>query len=284
MTIVSRVAAARQRLRASGITAAEADLDARLLAEHILGWDAARFFTSGTEPEPAGFASQYEAVVDRRAAREPIAYLVGRREFWGLPLEVSPAVLIPRPETELIVEAAIELFPSQTDRITVVDVCTGSGCLAVALAHERAAATIVATDISEEALAVARRNAGLHGFLDRVHFVCGDLLEPIAGSCDLIVSNPPYVAERARPALQPEVRDHEPAVALFSGHDGLDAIRRLIHQAPLRLRAGGYLVCEFGYGQEQEVEDLLSASTELHRVGLRRDLQGIARTAVARRR
>jgi release factor glutamine methyltransferase len=284
VTIHTCVAAGRRRLRDAGLSPVEAALDARLLAQHVLGWETATFFTSANDPEPSGFAATYEPLVARRAAREPLPYITGRREFWDLTFEVSPAVLIPRPETELIVEAALELFPSRTDALTIVDACTGSGIVAIALARERPGARIVATDISSDALEVARRNALRHGAADRVEFVCDDLLDPIRSAVDLIVCNPPYVAEVSRPGLQPEVRDHEPSVALFGGRDGLQLVTRLVGGAPSRLRPGGYLVFEFGCGQDVEVETLIEASTHLELLELRRDLQGIARTAVARRR
>jgi release factor glutamine methyltransferase len=284
--IQQRVAKGRETLRAAGLAPAGADLDARLLAEHLLGWDTARFFTSADQPEPADFAARYEPLVARRAEREPLAYITGRREFWHLEFDVSPAVLIPRPETELLVEAALELFPSAADDILVADVGTGSGCLAVAIARERPHANIVATDISAAALDVARQNAARHGVADRIRFVQADLFEdegPDPLLADLIVANPPYVAERDRPGLQPEVRDHEPAVALFGGASGLDALTRLIAKAPGRLKRGGWLAFEFGFGQEIEVEHLLSEAADLAMVGLRRDLQGLARVALARR-
>jgi release factor glutamine methyltransferase len=283
VTIQTCVAGGRQRLREAGISPVEAALDARLLAQHVLGWETATYFTSANEPEPTGFAAIYGPLVARRAAREPLPYITGRREFWDLTFEVSPAVLIPRPETELIVEAALELFPSRTSALTIVDVCTGSGVVAIALARERPAARIVATDISSDALEVARRNASRHGAADRVEFVCDDLLDPITSEVDLIVCNPPYVAEVSRPGLQPEVRDHEPSVALFGGRDGLRLLTRLVAGAPARLRNGGYLVFEFGFGQDVEVEALIEATPQLELLELRRDLQGIARTAVARR-
>jgi release factor glutamine methyltransferase len=284
-TVHHRVAEARDRLRAAGIQPAEADLSARLLAEHLLGWDTARLFTSGGEMEPAGFAGEFDALVARRAAREPLHYIVGHREFWGLEFELTPAVLIPRGDTELIVEVALELFPSPTERLKVAEAGTGCGCLAVAIAHERPNARITATEISATALDVARRNARKHGVADRITFVQGDLLAPVeAGSgLDFIMANPPYVAERSRPGLQPEVREHEPGVALFGGADGLHLIERLIDQVPARLRRGGYLAFEFGCGQDEDIERLLAAADGLEIVELRRDLQGIARTAVARR-
>jgi release factor glutamine methyltransferase len=232
---------------------------------------------------PDGFTPRYDELVARRVTREPLAYIVGIREFWGLELEVNADVLIPRPATELIVEAIQELFPDRAVPLAIADVCTGCGCVAVAIAHERPSATISGSDISAAALAVARRNAARHGVADRVTFTHGDLLTGFTGAFDAIVANPPYVIDRARPALQPEVRDHEPSVALFGGVDGLALVTRLVAAAPARLRPGGYLIFEFGLGQDVEVEDLLEASTELTLVGLRRDLQGIARTAIAQR-
>lgn len=284
MTVHERVAAGRTRLRQSAIGAAEANIDARLLAEHVLGWDAARFFMSAGAQEPTGFSRQYEALIARRAAREPLAYIVGRRDFWGLPFEVSPAVLIPRPETELLVEVALELVQDRGRPLVVADPCTGSGCLAVALARELPNARVMASDVSVAALAVAARNAARHAVQGRIQFVRADVLLGIAGPLDLIVANPPYVRLRDRRSLQPEVRDHEPAIALFGGDTGLAVATRLVQQAGTRLRAGGYLLFEFGDGQELEIEQLISRADRLTMVDARRDLQGIPRAAVVRRR
>ena len=241
-TIHARVAQARDRLRASGLPPAEAELSARLLAEHVLEWDTATLLTSGGETPPEGFSERFDALVARRAAREPLHYIVGHREFWGLELEVSPAVLIPRPETELIVEAALELVPS-SQRFTMIDACTGSGNVAVAVAKERPNARIVATDISDAALEVARRNAARHGVEARVTFVRADLFGDLSGPVDLITANPPYVPERHARGLQPEVGGHEPHVALFGGgDDGLRILERVVREAPALLRPGGHLI------------------------------------------
>jgi release factor glutamine methyltransferase len=283
-SIHRRVAEARDRLRAAGLAPAEADLSARLLAEHLLGWDAARLLTSGGDGATDEFTQKFEALVARRAAREPLPYIVGHREFWGLKLEVSPAVLIPRPETELIVEAVLALAPG-TRQFTMIDAFTGSGNVAIAVARERRHARIVATDISEAALAVARRNAAHHGVEARVTFLPADLFGELGGPVDIITANPPYVPERTAPGLQPEVGRHEPHVALFGGGDnGLWMVERVIQEAPPRLRSGGYLICEFGFGQEIEIEKLVNSSTDLRLVEFRRDLQGLARTVVAVRR
>jgi len=282
-SIHAHVAWARQRLREAGIPSGEADLDARLLAQTLLQWDSARLLTGGDEAGPPDFEERYRALVARREAREPLAYILGRQEFWNLPFEVTPAVLIPRPETELIVEVALELFEQPVAPVRVADLGTGSGCLAIAIARERPRSRLVAIDISEEALEVARRNAVRHGVADRMVFVRSDLLGGISGEFDLIVSNPPYVPESNRGTLQPEVRDHEPGMALFAGLDGLSAIRRLLSESAGCLGRSGVLLFEFGFGQSDAVRRLISAAPGLTMVGLRQDLQGIQRVAVARR-
>src|SRR5262245_11564040 len=282
MTINAQVAAARQRLRDAGLSPHESDLSARLLAEHALGWSTERLLTDGTGRGPDGFSARFEELVERRASREPLHYIVGHREFWGLDFEVTPAVLIPRPETELLVEATLARVPP-AGAATIADLCTGCGCVAIAIAHDRPDARVIATDISEEALAVARRNARRLGVGDRVEMLRGDLAQPFETICDVVVANPPYVVAGARAALQPEVRDHEPGVALFGGDDGLRLVERLILEAPARIRSGGWLIFEFGFGQDEHVEQMIAASPALTLTGFARDLQGIARTAVARR-
>ncbi len=214
-----------------------------------------------------------------------MAYILGTQEFWGLGFSVTPSVLIPRPETEIIVESALELLP-EASPLQVADIGTGSGCLAIALAHERAGAQVVAVDISGAALEVAAANAIGHGVAGRITFVVSDLLDsPLLDgrTFDLIVANPPYVAEADRSTLPPEVREHEPAAALFGGGDGLTVIRRLTAQSVTRLNPGGYLIFEIGIGQDQAVRTLISETSGLTIVDLRKDLQGIPRTVVARR-
>ena len=282
-SIHQRVADARGRLRDAGLSAKGAELDARLLAQFVLNWTTEHLLTAGHDPEPDDFEHRYAPLIERRVAREPLAYIVGQQEFWGLSFAVSPDVLIPRHETELIVEAALELFPETDRSLSAADVCTGSGCLAVALAYERPAARIMATDISSAALTIARQNATRHSVADRVQFGCGDLFEGLDGPFDLITCNPPYVAERDKRGLQPEVRDHEPDIALFGGADGFHLIERLVTGAGPRLRDGGYLLFEFGLGQDERVESLVAATDDLRLLELRRDLQGIARTAIVTR-
>jgi release factor glutamine methyltransferase len=277
------VAFARQRLRHAGIGDAEADFDARLLAERLLGWDTAAFFTHGNEAPPSGFADRYTALIDRRAGREPVAYISGRQEFWGLSFDVSPAVLIPRPESELIVELFIEYFPAREAALRVADACTGSGCLAIAIAHERPKAHLVATDLSDDALSVAHRNAARHDVADRIAFTRDDVLSHAAGQFDAIVSNPPYIPDAEVETLPPEVRRHEPRLALAAGADGLDVVRTVLAHAASKLKPTGLLLFEFGFGQAHAVTRLVADAAELTLIDLRHDLQGIPRTAVVRR-
>jgi release factor glutamine methyltransferase len=277
------VAGSRARLLVAGIPREEADRDARLLARRLLGWDASRFWTAANEEEPADFVATYEAVAARRVAREPVAYITGCQEFWGLSFEVSAAVLIPRPETELIVETALQCLPTRAVSLDVADVGTGSGCLAVALASELPNAHITATDLSPAALEIARRNASRHGVSDRIGFACADLLTGVEREFHLIVANPPYVPEADRSGLQREVRDNEPATALFAGDSGLAVLRRLLEQSVAHLEHGGLLMFEFGFGQTDDVRDMMARTPGLDERDVRSDLQGIPRIAIAQR-
>lgn len=283
MTLHEQVDRARQRLLQAGISAHGARLDAELLARHVLGWDRAAFLSRRDETAPADFLDRYEQVLARRARREPVAFITGSREFWGLDFEVTPAVLIPRPETELVVEEALSAYAGQVPPEHVVDVGAGSGCLAVALAREFRAAHVTAIDLSRPALDVARRNAGRHGVAERIRFVQASLLAALRGPVDLIVSNPPYVPDAAIRVLQTEVRDHEPHLALRGGEDGLDLLRRLVNQAAACLRPEGLLIMEFGAGQEDGVREAVTPVAGLTIVKVRSDLQDIARVLVARR-
>jgi len=255
-----------------------------VLAQFALGWDAARLLTHDDEHEPLGFSERYGALVERRARREPIAYITGEKEFWNLAFEVSRAVLIPRPDTETIVEAVLARFSGATPQLAVADVGTGSGCLAVALATERPQASVTATDVSAGALQIARRNAARHGVAGRIRFVETDLLEGVAGPFDLIVANPQYVPEHDRATLQPDGRDYGPPLALFAGDDGLAIIRRLLAQAAARLATRGVLMFEFGFGQADAVRALIPGTPGLRMIDLARDLQGIPRVDVVTRK
>lgn len=283
MTLHEIVAAAKQRLTAAGIPGNEAALDARLLAQHVLGWDDVRFHTHAAEPPPASFNAPFDRVVERRATREPFAYLVGYREFWNLAFTVSPAVLIPRPETELLVEATLARVSETSSAFEICDVGTGSGCVAVAIAHDRPSARVTATDTSPDALAIALANARRHRVERRVRTIEADLFGELTGPFDVIVSNPPYIPEHDRASLQPEVRDYEPGDALYAGADGLEVIRRLVPAAASRLTRSGWLMIEIGAGQARHVTALISSTAGLTMSELRRDLQGIPRVVIARR-
>jgi release factor glutamine methyltransferase len=227
-------------------------------------------------------AQHFTALLERRRAGEPIQYITGETEFFGLPLRVTPDVLIPRPETEHVVEKAIAIA-AQFPQPRIVDVGAGSGAIAIALAHQLLQAGITATDISAPALAIAKENATRIGVADRIQFAEGDLLAPVAGETfDFVVSNPPYVAESDRAMLAVEVRDYEPATALFAGEDGLSIYRRLIPAAWTSLAPGGFLVVEIGYGQAESLRSLLSAHG-YEKIEFTPDLQGIPRVASAQR-
>ena len=277
-----RLADARETLVRAGIPAEEAALDAEVLARHVLDCDRATLLTRARDPLPSAFDRLYHALIARRVAREPVAYIVGHREFWGLEFDLTPAVLIPRPETELIVEEALASLPRRDIVRHIIDVGTGSGCLAVTLAVEFPPASVTATDTSHEALAVAYRNADRHNVIGRITFVQADVLKDLTEPADLIVSNPPYVPAGDAATLQAEVARYEPSSALYGGPDGLDVIRRLVGSARQHLAAGGWLIIEFGFGQEAAVREVaLEAGWNVARI--RSDLQGIPRVAVLRR-
>jgi len=222
--------------------------------------------------------------VARRAAREPLQYLTGVQEFWSLTFRVTPAVLIPRPETEGLVEAFLRL--NRAPDPIVLDIGTGSGCLAVVAALEIPAAHGYASDVSGEALEVARRNAAAHGVAGRIDFRPGDLFEPFRGAgldgrVDFILTNPPYVGEADLPGLMPEVRDHEPRAALLGGPDGLEAHRRLARESPEFLKPGGHLLAEIGLGQETALRALYAVQPRLDLVAFQPDLAGIPRVLIA---
>jgi release factor glutamine methyltransferase len=273
--------AARARLVAAGIKPAEAAVDVDLYARTILGWDKARLLTEQSSAAPDGLEPQLSQWLQRREQREPSAYIVGVREFWGLDFTVTPAVLIPRPETELVVEASLTLVKALAAP-RVADIGTGSGCIVVSLAHEMPHGRFVATDVSVEALAVARQNAERHGVADRIEFVTASYLGGVEGDFDLIAANPPYVKDADKPALARDVR-FEPDVALFGGAAGLRDIEGVLETAIAKLRPRGWLVMEFGFGQEDDVRELVGARPALQVRGVREDLQGLARTAIIQR-
>ncbi|MGC1293467.1 MAG: peptide chain release factor N(5)-glutamine methyltransferase [Alloacidobacterium sp.] len=264
----------------SGITA-QPRRDAELLLLHVIQRDRAYLLAHPDAVITPEEEAQYYEWLRRRAAHEPIQYIAGEQEFFGLTFSVTPDVLIPRPETEHLVEALLARVPHDRP-LRIADVGTGSGAIAVALAHALPLARLTAVDVSEAALTIARRNAETHRVADRVRFLKSDLLSAVAGKrFDAVVSNPPYVAEADRASLEPQVRDYEPASALFAGPTGLDMYERLIPQAFEALRPGGWLLMEIGLGQSDAVARLLSGWDN---VSFLEDLQGIPRVACARRK
>jgi release factor glutamine methyltransferase len=282
-TIAEALKEAGERLRAASVP--NDLLDAQTLLAEALGKDRTYLIINFNQQLSEGILSAFRTMVDRRAAGEPLQYITGRQEFFGLDFEVTPDVLIPRPETELIVEEAIRIVQlDEVVRPVIVDVGAGSGCIAVALARELAGARVIASDVSEAALRVARRNAARHGLGDRVDFIASDLLDAFAEEefADFILSNPPYVSEKEMPSLQREVRDWEPRAALTDSNDGLSLYRRLLKDAPSRLRPGGHLICEMGYTQSEMISNMID-SRAWGAPKLLDDLQGIPRTIVLRK-
>ncbi|HZM62820.1 MAG TPA: peptide chain release factor N(5)-glutamine methyltransferase [Vicinamibacterales bacterium] len=295
MTLFETLAAARHQLIAAGIPAEEAAIDVPLFACTILGWDRAHLIAARSQETPPALEPRFSDWIARRVAHEPAAYIVGHREFWGLDFIVSPAVLIPRPETELIVEEAVDIvrlrgFAAMArqvpvgaiDTLRMADIGTGSGNLAVSLAHEIHGSGITATDISRDAIAIARQNAQRHDVDDRIEFVETAFLDGIDDVFDLIVANPPYVKATDRTALAPAVL-HEPAGALFAGERGLDAISGVLDAAARTLASNGWLLMEFGFGQEEDIHSLVGQRPALRLERIRNDLQGIPRTAIIQR-
>nr|WP_298122924.1 peptide chain release factor N(5)-glutamine methyltransferase [uncultured Pseudoxanthomonas sp.] len=246
------------RAAASRLSGPDARHEAEHLLLHVLGRDRAWLFAHGDDPLPDREAAAFDALLARRIAGEPLAYLLGRRGFWTLDLQVSPATLIPRPETERLVELALERLPGERP-LRVADLGTGSGAIALALASERPLAQVVATDLSEDALRVAQSNAHTHG-LANVVFRRGSWLTPLAGErFDLIASNPPYIADGDPHLVQGDLR-FEPPTALSSGADGLDAIREIVAAAPAHLLPDGWLLLEHGWDQGEAIRALLAGS------------------------
>ena len=286
LTIAEGLSEAADALRAAGV--AEPRREAATLLMHALARDRAVLFAHDDEGLSDEDLARFRLWVARRAAGEPSQYITGRQEFYGLEFEVTPDVLIPRPETELLVETALGLLKPEASP-AVCDVGTGSGCVAVAVLHERADARAVGLDISPAALRVAGRNAARHGVAARLRLLHSDCFDALrARQRDdedarfrMIVSNPPYVAERDIEGLQREVRDHEPREALTPGGDGLGVVRRLVAESPDFLLPGGHLLCEIGFNQHEQVAALVNPRTWT-RLDILRDLQGIPRTVVLR--
>ena len=277
-TVGAALASAIARLRAAGV--AEPEADAQVLLAHALATSRAGVIAAARDPLRPATAVRLESLLSRRGTREPVSYVVGVREFWSLPLAVDRRVLIPRPETELLVETALRRAAHAR---RVLDVGTGSGAVAAALARELPRATVWASDCSLGALAVARGNCAR--LAPGVGLLAGDLLAPVRGrSIDLVVSNPPYVSEPALAAVAPEVREFEPCEALAAGFDGLAVLRRLVADAARVLVPGGWLLVEIGAGQATMEQSLFEATGCYTETVIEHDHAGIPRVVGARRR
>ncbi len=282
MKIRQALQQARQKLEQSA--SPNPRMDAETLLLHVLGRERAYLYAHPELELACGQLTAYFEALNSRASGMPLQHITGHQEFWGLDFKVSPATLIPRPETEHSVEAVLEIARrAPAASLRIVDVGTGSGCIAIALASELAQAEIHAIDISPEALNLARENAQRLGFAGRISFWQGDLLLPLAAAgerFDVVVSNPPYVGEEEQETVQREVYQHEPKLAVFSGPSGLEIYRRLVPQAMAVLKPGGWLVMEIGYSMEGRVKALLA---DWDAIDVKPDLQGIPRVVVARK-
>ena len=281
MTLAQARRALTQQFRTADIESPE--LDARVLIGHALGLDHAGLIAAAAQPLSAADAAQVESFARRRLAGEPVARITGMREFWGLPFIVTADVLVPRPETETVVETALALTGAdRTAAPRILDIATGSGAILLALLSALPNARGAGTDIDRAALGVARRNATQLGLADRAEFMASNYGGAVGGGFDLVVSNPPYIASSEIATLAREVRDHDPRHALDGGADGLSAYRAIMADAMRLLAPGGHLVLEIGQGQENDVAQLLTNAELILAGEPRRDLAGIARVLVAR--
>lgn len=283
-SIAETILQGAHRLRKAGVP--EAQREAGSLLEYVLGRDRSFILTHAEEAIAEEQAERFRECLERRAQGEPLQYITANQEFFGLDFEVTKDVLIPRPETELLIETALKLLTPSPDAF-ICDVGTGSGCIVITLMQQRKQARAVAIDISPAALAVARRNAVRHSVAERIDFVLSDCFAALNSreprpSFDLIVSNPPYVEEGAMAELQREVRDFEPRSALAAGAEGLDIIRRLLLDASSFLKTGGYFLFEIGFNQAVVVRELLDPKT-WKLMDIHKDLQGIPRTVALQR-
>src|SRR3972149_5397910 len=280
----------------------DAKAEAEYLLAHALGCKRVELHVNHASGLSYHALQEFIDFVERRIKREPPQYIIGEQEFYGLTFKVNKDVLIPRPETEILVEEAVKTVRSQESEVRsqntkihyselltpdsklILDLCTGSGCIAVSLAKEIPDSQIYVVDISESALDVARENAERHSVVDKITFIQGNLFAPLRGlslKVDLIVSNPPYVSRDMMKDLQPEIRDYEPEIAVYAGDDGLDFYRRIISESPAYLTQGGHLILEIGYGQAEEIKKLIEQSNAFADISITKDFAGIDRVIKA---
>jgi release factor glutamine methyltransferase len=271
--------AARRSLTEAGIE--EPGLEAEVLLRHVLHWERHELYARLHEEISPAQQAEFQALIERRRAHEPTAYIVGHKEFYGLELETTPAALIPRSETELLVDETLRIAQStETSPLIIADVGCGCGTIAIALAHHLADAVIYALDASVEALGLAARNAERLGLSGRIRFLQSDLLDPLPEPVDIIAANLPYVKTADWEALPPEIREHEPRAALDAGPTGTEVIERLLRQAPSHLQRGGMLLAEIGWDEGKRVLEIARECFAGARIRVKRDLAGLDRLLV----
>ncbi len=285
MTIAETIQKAAERLSAQNVP--NARMDAELLLRHALGKDRAWLLVHMQDRLDNQDQRSFEKSIDRRNHREPLQYITGAQQFWGLPFTVTPDVLIPRPETEFVVETGIKAV-GVVPAPVIIDLCTGSGCIAISLAKELPKARFFATDRSDRALHIAQENARQNGVADRIRFLEGDLFGPLEemdlrGRIDCTVTNPPYVRSGELATLQPEVRDFEPEMALIAGPEGTEIAEKIIRQAPEYLKTGGSLIMEMGIGQATALRNILGDTGKFGSIEIVKDLAGIERVIAAKK-
>jgi len=299
-TIKETLSWAEEYLQSHGVP--NCKTEAEYLLSHLLNCKRSGLYLKHDKSVAIDEFQRFMGWLNKRIAREPSQYIIGEQEFWGLEFKVTRDVLIPRPETEILVEEAVKTVRSQESEVRsqntkihyselrtpdsklILDLCTGSGCIAVSLAKEIPDCHIYAVDVSEKALYVARENAERHSVVDKITFIQGNLFAPLRGlslKVDLIVSNPPYVSRDMMKDLQPEIRDYEPEIAVYAGDDGLDFYRRIISESPAYLTQGGHLILEIGYGQAEEIKKLIEQSNAFADISITKDFAGIDRVIKA---
>ncbi len=282
MNIRDALSEAIRVLKSAG--SASPGLDVEVLLSSCLKKDRTSFYLHHEQQLTESELRHFRRSVERRGRGEPVAYIVGRKEFWSLPFEVNRHVLIPRPETEMLVEEVLKISSRLKEQNSkILEIGTGSGIIAVSLAHEIKNVQIVATDISQDAINVASRNAQINNVADQISFLRGHLFEPVSGKFDIIVSNPPYVSKEEYGRLPSGVRDFEPELALLAGTDGTSFHREIINAGGMHLKPGGWIFMEIGTGQKDIVEYMLNASSLYDNIVFRADYGGIERVSVARR-
>ena len=283
MTIREILCEATQKLEAGAIDSAR--LDAEVLLAYCLGCDRMEFMKNPEMTVAEGTQAEFQALITRRLSFEPVAYITGQKAFWTFALEVNPDVLIPRPDTEVLVEEALAcLREAGLDAPRIVDIGTGSGAIAMALAAELPDADVTATDLSSAALLVAQRNARIYWLEGRIDFRAGDLFDPVEGLFDLIVSNPPYIGQTEYETLPAGVRNFEPEAALLAGQTGLEFYEKLVYQAQSRLKPEGWLLLEIGAAQGKQVLQIMEQAGGYDRIAIRADYAGLPRVLKGRRK